>query len=332
MSLKDNILIELKKADDFVSGQLLCERYNVTRAAVWKAIKQLEAANYEIEAVTNKGYRLVSSPNLLSESEIKSFLNTKWLGNSIHCFDVIGSTNVQISTEAEAGAKEGLLAVADRQQSGKGRRGRTWQTPDGVAIAMSFLLRPDIDIANVSMITLISALAVAGAMKDLIDSEAEVSIKWPNDIVIGGKKVCGILTEMSMQMDYVNYIVVGIGINVNNTSFAKEIEATATSLYLENGRESVSRAKLIAKICEHFENYYEVFLKTQDMSGLVDSYDKMLVSVNKPVRILDPKGEYTAISSGIDERGRLIVTRDDNGEVEHISSGEVSVRGIYGYI
>lgn len=332
MSLKDNILLELKKANDFVSGQVLCERYNVTRAAVWKAIKQLEGASYGIEAVTNKGYRLVSSPNILSESEIKSYLNTKWLGSSVHCFDVIGSTNVQISTEAEAGAKEGLLAVADRQQSGKGRRGRIWQTPEGVAVAMSFLLRPSIDIANASMITLVSAIAVADAIKEMTDIEADVLIKWPNDIVINGKKVCGILTEMSMQMDYVNYIVVGIGVNVNNTSFDEEIESIATSLYLENNKISVSRAGLIAKICYYFEKYYEIFLETQDMSGLVDKYDGLLVNVNKPVRILDPNGEFTAISSGIDDRGRLVVTRDDNGEIEHISSGEVSVRGIYGFV
>lgn len=332
MSLKDSILLELKRTEGFVSGQVLCEKYDVTRAAVWKAIKQLEAAEYEIEAVTNKGYRLVSSPNLLSESEIKSYINTGWLGSIIHCFDVIGSTNVQVSTEAEAGAREGLLVVADRQQSGKGRRGRSWQTPEGVAVAMSFLLRPDIDVVNASMITLVSALAVASAIKALIDNPSEVAIKWPNDIVINGKKVCGILTEMSMQMDYVNYIVVGIGINVNNTSFEEEIEAIATSLYLENRRECVSRARLIGKICEYFERYYEIFMKTQDMSELVDLYDELLVNVDKTVKILDPKGEFVAVASGIDSKGRLVVSREDNGEVEHISSGEVSVRGIYGYV
>lgn len=360
--MKNKILEKLRSADGFVSGQSLCDEYGVSRTAVWKAINQLKKEGYEIESVNNKGYRIVATPNVLSEKEIRACLDTRWLGKNITCYDVIGSTNTEIASMAESGAIEGTLAVADRQDTGKGRRGRAWTTPSGVAVAMSFLLRPDIAVANAPRITLVAAMAVAAAVEqiqgELLESDEqqglqaarnkcagaadindqkissikpEVRIKWPNDIVINGKKICGILTEMSCQMDYINHVVVGIGINVNNDEFPDEIKETAISLK-QCFEKEVNRAKLTAYVCNHFEKYYDIFLKTQDLSGLVDEYNSKLANLGAGVRVLDMNGEFDGISKGINPGGELMVIKNDTKEEILVSSGEVSVRGIYGYV
>ena len=326
--MKEEILRLLRSADGYISGQELCNRFGVSRTAVWKAINQLKEAGYEIEAQQNKGYRLMAAPDLMTEAEIKSLMHTEWVAKEVLYFDTIDSTNTKAQELAEKGYQSGTLVVADKQESGKGRRGRSWVSPSGTGIFMTLMIKPDINPNNASMLTLVAALAVAKAITSVTGEEA--MIKWPNDIVVNGKKVCGILTEMNAQFDYINHIVVGIGINVHNESFPKEISQMASSLMIEAGGKRFHRAQIIAETMSYFEQYYDTFLKTQDLSALVREYDKLLVNRNKSVRVLDPKEPFDGKAMGITPKGELIVDTWESRKL--VSSGEVSVRGIYGYV
>lgn len=326
--MKEEILRLLRSADGYISGQELCNRFGVSRTAVWKAINQLKEAGYEIEAQQNKGYRLMAAPDLMTEAEIKSLMHTEWVAKEVLYFDTIDSTNTKAQELAEKGYQSGTLVVADKQESGKGRRGRSWVSPSGTGIFMTLMIKPDINPNNASMLTLVAALAVAKAITSVTGEEA--MIKWPNDIVVNGKKVCGILTEMNAQFDYINHIVVGIGINVHNERFPKEISQMASSLMIEAGGKRFHRAQIIAETMAYFEQYYDTFLKTQDLSALVREYDKLLVNRNKSVRVLDPKEPFDGKAMGITPKGELIVDTWESRKL--VSSGEVSVRGIYGYV
>ncbi len=326
--MKEEILRLLRSADGYISGQELCNRFGVSRTAVWKAINQLKEAGYEIEAQQNKGYRLMAAPDLMTEAEIKSLMHTEWVAKEVLYFDTIDSTNTKAQELAEKGYQSGTLVVADKQESGKGRRGRSWVSPSGTGIFMTLMIKPDINPNNASMLTLVAALAVAKAITSVTGEEA--LIKWPNDIVVNGKKVCGILTEMNAQFDYINHIVVGIGINVHNESFPEEISQMASSLTIEAGGKRFHRAQIIAETMAYFEQYYDTFLKTQDLSALVREYDKLLVNRNKSVRVLDPKEPFDGKAMGITPKGELIVDTWESRKL--VSSGEVSVRGIYGYV
>ena len=327
--MKNEILKCLKQTDGYVSGQELCERLGVSRTAVWKVIRQLEAEGYEIEAVRNRGYRLHDSADILNEAEIRAVLTSRWLGQNVKFFEEIDSTNNEVRRMAEQGAPEGTLVVAENQTAGKGRRGRAWIVPAGIAIAMSIVLKPqELLPEHAPQLTLVAALAVARAIEQ--QTGLSVQIKWPNDIVIDGKKVCGILTEMSTQIDYINHIVVGIGINVHNEQFPEELSDRATSLYLSSGGRRYSRAALVEAVCEQFEYFYGIFMQTQDMSGLKEVYDDCLVNRGRTVRILDPKGEYEGVALGISPQGALEVNTADGRRL--VDSGEVSVRGVYGYV
>ena len=295
---------------------------------MWKAINQLKEAGYEIEAQQNKGYRLMAAPDLMTEAEIKSLMHTEWVAKEVLYFDTIDSTNTKAQELAEKGYPSGTLVVADKQESGKGRRGRSWVSPSGTGIFMTLMIKPDINPNNASMLTLVAALAVAKAITSVTGEEA--LIKWPNDIVVNGKKVCGILTEMNAQFDYINHIVVGIGINVHNESFPEEISQMASSLMIEAGGKRFHRAQIIAETMSYFEQYYDTFLKTQDLSALVREYDELLVNRNKSVRVLDPKEPFDGKAMGITPKGELIVDTWESRKL--VSSGEVSVRGIYGYV
>ncbi len=326
--MKEEILKMLRETDGYISGQELCNKFGVSRTAIWKVMKQLKEAGYNIEAQQNKGYHIVSAPDVMDAAELKSIWKPKWVGCEILYFDSIDSTNTKAQELAEKGYPSGTLVVADKQIAGKGRRGRNWESPSGCGIFMTLMLKPDINPNNASMLTLVSALAVAKALADITGKDAK--IKWPNDIVIDGRKVCGILTEMSAQFDYINNIVIGIGINVNNSSFPEEISATASSLRLLSGGKKYRRAEIIEKIMEYFEKYYSIFLETEDLSALVNEYDAMLVNMKKQVKVLDPKEPFEGTAMGITKTGELIVDTWESRKL--VSSGEVSVRGIYGYV
>ena len=326
--MKTEILKLLRKADGYVSGQQICEQLDVSRTAVWKVIRQLKEEGYQIEAVRNRGYRIVEVPDVLTGEELKSLMQTQWAGRNIVYYPETDSTNLRIRELGDAGAPHGTLAVADMQTAGRGRRGRTWESPPGSSIYMSILLRPDIIPGAAPMLTLVMACSVAEGISDC--ENVDVRIKWPNDVIAGGKKLVGILTEMSTQIDYINHVTIGVGINVNMTEFPENIRDTSTSLRLETGHK-VRRAPLIAAIMKRFEENYAVFLKTQDMSGLMEKYSGMLINLDRDVLVLGAEDSYKAHALGIDRQGELIVRREDGTE-EKIYAGEVSVRGVYGYV
>ena len=300
---------------------------DVSRTAIWKVMNQLKDEGYVIDAVKNKGYKLIQTPDIVTAEEVDSLLETEWAGHPVVYEEEQESTNQTAKMLAEQGASHGTLVVAERQVSGRGRRGRTWHSPKGSGIWMSILLRPQSHPMSASMLTLVAAMAVAKGITRCTGMEAK--IKWPNDIVINGKKVVGILTEMSAQMDYVNHIVVGVGINVNNESFPEEIAQNATSLLLQSGKR-VNRAALIEAVWEEFEHYYDRFMAYQDLRDLRKEYDASLANKGQKVRVLDTKEPFEGVAQGITDRGELIV---DTWEARKlVSSGEVSVRGIYGYV
>ena len=326
----EEILKKLRDAKDYVSGQELCEYYGVSRTAVWKAIKQLEKDGYMIEAQNNKGYRLVEEDgsDIFSKVEIESYMDTQWVGRRLVFHRETGSTNLDAKALAEQGEAAGTLVVADMQTAGRGRRGRDWVSPSGKDIYMTLMLRPQCRPEKASALTLVMALAVVEAIREFIPEEC--GIKWPNDIVLNNKKVCGILTEMSAELDGIHYVVIGVGINVNQTTFAEDIRDRATSLLLESGME-INRARLVARVLHYFEKDYALFEKTWDLSGLIDQYNRFLVNRDREVRVLDPQGEFDGIARGINEKGELIVERQSDGQTVQVYAGEVSVRGVYGY-
>ena len=330
--MKAEILKLLREADGYVSGQQLCEKFGVSRTAVWKVIRQLQEEGYQVEAVRNKGYHIVDSPDVMTKEELDSLMDTQWAGRNIIYYDSVDSTNLRIKQMGDEGAPEGTLAVADKQTAGRGRRGRSWDSPSGSSIYMSLLLRPEIEPDQAPMLTLVMALSVAEGIMDCGDScgNPDVKIKWPNDIIINGKKLVGILTEMSTQIDYINHVTIGVGINVNLTEFPEEIRETATSLRLECGH-VVKRAPLIAAVMKRFEQDYTVFLEHVDLSGLKERYSELLVNKDREVRILGAKEQYNAYALGINQTGELIVRKEDGTE-EAVYAGEVSVRGVYGYV
>jgi BirA family biotin operon repressor/biotin-[acetyl-CoA-carboxylase] ligase len=325
--MKTELLATLREAEGYVSGQDLCDKFGVSRTAVWKVINQLKESGYEIEAVPNRGYRLIGVPDKLSTEELISIRKTEWAGSETLFFPVIDSTNTKAKQLGEEGYPNGTLVVAEQQDAGRGRRGRSFESPRGVGIFMTLLLKPEINPNNASMITLVTALAVSSAIKK--QCGCAVGIKWPNDIVIGGRKVAGILTELSAQFDYVNHIVVGIGINVQNESFPDEIKDVATSIYMETGLH-FNRAAIIEEILEQFEHYYGIFLETEDLSKLVNEYNSNLLNMHQIVKVLDPKEPFEGKAMGITPRGELMVDTWESRKL--VSSGEVSVRGIYGYV
>ena len=328
---KSDILTLLRNSRDYVSGQQLCDQFGVSRTAVWKAINQLKEEGYRIEAVSHKGYRLLESPDVLSRSELLSRLKTKWAGQQLFYLEETGSTNIDAKRYAEEGEPHGTTVIAEKQNAGRGRRGKYWESPPGSAIYMTIMLKPDFAPDKASMLTLVMALSVAEAITEATGLQA--GIKWPNDVVVNKKKVCGILTELNVETDYIRHVVIGVGINVNNGApeeFPEEIRETATSLRIEAGT-PFSRAELLERVLERFEKNYDTFVTTLDLRLLIEAYGRYLLNLNMEVNVLDPKGSYTGVARGISTTGELLVEKED-GEMKTVYAGEVSVRGLYGYI
>lgn len=243
-------------------------------------------------------------------------------------YDTVDSTNEEAKRLAEGGEQRELLVTARRQEKGKGRRGRVWESAPGDTITMSLLLHPEIAPEHASSVTLVMGLAVAAVCRKQFGVDAK--IKWPNDVVVNGRKLCGILTEMSVENNAVRYLIIGVGINANGTKFPEELSGTAVSLEQLTGQ-SVNQTELIEACLEQFDRYYELFLQTEDVSLLMESYNHLLVGKDGAVRVLEPGQEYQGISRGINEKGELLVEKED-GTTEAVYAGEISVRGIYGYV
>ncbi|WP_051151022.1 biotin--[acetyl-CoA-carboxylase] ligase [Butyrivibrio sp. VCB2006] len=288
----------------------------------------------------------------MNKESISENLHTSWAGQNLIYKEETGSTNDDARELGEQGAPHGTLVVADRQITGRGSRGRSWETPQEDNIAMSLLIRPEAPADRISMLTLIMGMSVAEGIEEaliaardnalskstLVNIPGEIiaeyktfpQIKWPNDIVIAGKKICGILTELHMNSDNtIRDVVIGVGINVNMTDFPDEIKDIAGSILGTTGVE-LTRESVIACCMRRFEENYGKYCKTYDMSLLLDQYETRLINRHKLVKVLDPKGAYEAIAHGITNVGALLVSNEEGEEFE-INAGEVSVRGLYGY-
>lgn len=323
MGTKDKVLQALRMADGFLSGEAISGELGISRSAVWKAINGLREMGYEIDSVTNRGYRLTGTPDILTEESIRSFL-TGSLISEVHALKTVDSTNNEAKRWAQQGAPHGSLFVADEQTGGKGRLGRVWKSPAGTGLWFSVLLRPKAAPEQVTGLTLTAGLSVAKAIQKLTGCKAQ--IKWPNDVVIGSQKVCGILTEMAAEMESVEYVIPGIGVNVNTESFPEEIAFKATSLYLSTGKKW-SRAELLGAILQEMEG----LLDRQEQGGvqaILEEYRENCVTIGRKVSTQRGNIRLSGIAEDVTEGGELVV-RQSNGSQLVINSGEVSVQGIY---
>ncbi len=246
----------------------------------------------------------------------------------IQYFEELDSTNKKIEELARDGAEHGTVIVANKQTAGKGRRGRTWESPAGTNLYFSILLRPEIEIEKAPMLTLIMAYSAAKVLRE--EWGVRAGIKWPNDLVLSGKKICGILTEMALNGNVIGHVVVGTGINVNVTDFPEELRDKATSLYLET-KTQFDRKKLLNEVLKEFWKQYNRFLEVQDLSFMQEAYNEILVNRGREVLVLEPGNEYSAVARGINAQGELLIEKND-GSKTAVYAGEVSVRGIYGYV
>ncbi len=273
-----------------------------------------------------ESYEEIVTDGIYNETTIADQIHTKWAGKTVHFARETDSTNLWIKRLAKEGASEGTLALAEFQSAGRGRLGRSWEVPEGTSVMMSILLRPKFEPQYAPTLTLVMGMAVAKAVKNL---GFDVSIKWPNDVVVSHKKICGILTEMGVRDGKIDYAVIGVGINVNIKEFPEEMADKATSLYLERGKEFDSN-QIPGLLMEAFEKYYEKFAATCDLSGLKEEYESILANYNQPVRVL-AKEPYEGVARGITDGGELLVEKTD-GTIVAVSAGEVSVRGLYSYV
>jgi len=325
------ILRELRKAEGgCVPVAAFCRLLGISEQEVKKNIGALTDNGYGI-ALLPKGYALLSSPDRLYAPDILSRLPEGCICQRVESFATVDSTNNKAKQMAESGGEAGTLIIAEEQSAGRGRRGRGWESEPGVGIWMTLLLRPEIPPVKASGLTLLAALALTKAIQRVCGIASY--IKWPNDVVIGGKKICGILTEMNAEKDVIRYVAVGIGINVNNSFFPEKIQETATSIYLQTGKK-VGRCRLAAAWTEDFCQYYNRYVKEPDLSFVLEEYNSVLVNKDEKVCVYygmaeQGKGEI-GTARGIDRDGALLVETEEG--IRRIVSGEVSVRGIYGYV
>jgi len=322
--LKNNVLRILKSSREYISGEEISKEFHMTRAAIWKHIKSLREEGYNIESVPSKGYRLISSPDLLIQEEIEEYLSTDFIGRNIIHYDSIGSTNKD-AKEVASTSREGTVIIAEEQTEGRGRMGRAWASPKAKGIWMTIVLKPKIEPMKVARLTLLGAAAVFNALGEL---NVKPQIKWPNDLLLDGKKICGILTEMGAELNMVNYVVMGIGVNVNfdEEDIPEEIKDRATSIKIYKSVE-IDRKELTANILNEFEKLYVKFCETGEMGDSIKICRENSIFLGEEVRII--RGDEVRLGKAvdIDENGQLVVEFSDNN-IESIYSGEVSLRGI----
>ena len=331
---RETVLNLLKEqSGTFLSGERISRQLGLSRTAVWKAVDALRRDGYTIEASTGLGYRLTGTPDALTEPEIRSFLPpTDCVGGKILCFDEIGSTNTYAKEIALSGAEDGTVVVANRQTAGRGRMGRDFQSPEGKGIYLSALLRPALPPERLLSVTALAGVAVCRAVEKVCGIRP--GIKWTNDLVLGGRKLCGILTELSLEGEsgQLQYLVVGMGLNVLHgiEDFSPEVGAMATSLFQELGH-PVSRPALAAAEIVELDRLYAA-LRSGETDSYLDEYRRDCITLGKDVQLLRPDGSREHVTAlDIDDQFGLVVCRDD-GISTVIRSGEASVRGMYGYV
>lgn len=322
--MKDKILQMLLHAHTYISGEDLSKELSITRSAIWKYIKALKEEGYTIDSVTNKGYRLTDSEHAFNAYELEKGLDTVILGREALFLKTVDSTNEEVKRQAKKGAEHGFIVVAEEQKSGKGRLGKVWDSSKGNGIWFSVLLRPDLDPSHIPGITLAAGLGVCKAIRAFTGCNAQV--KWPNDIIVGNKKLCGILTEITAEADKIDYAVIGIGINANHLSFPAELSEKATSLQRETGA-PVSRTKLLQAVLHELEYHLDEYMLNPQASFLSE-YHELCATLGRTVTFVRNGQEYTGIARDIDTNGALLV-KTEGGKMFTVTSGEVTVQGIY---
>ena len=325
--MRDKIIeVILNNGEDFVSGEALSKKLGISRTAVWKHINVLRQEGYDIESVNKKGYRLISSPNdLLNPQNIYHNLKTEIIGKNIIHLESVDSTNDYLKKIGND-VQEGTVVISEEQTKGKGRLGRNWQSKSKEGIWMSIILKPQIMPYKAPFVTLIAGAAIVKALNDL---QVPAKIKWPNDIIINNKKVSGILTELSAEIERINYVVVGIGMNVKNLYFDKELEEKATSLYKEDYY--LSRVELVSQIIYEFEKLYKDYIENNNKEEILRICKEYSAILNKDVYIIKDDKKELVKCIDISNDGNLVV-RDNNDTIQEILSGEVSIRGVKGYV
>jgi BirA family transcriptional regulator, biotin operon repressor / biotin---[acetyl-CoA-carboxylase] ligase len=337
--MRIKVLKELKlNISNYVSGESLSRSLGVSRTSIWKYINELKKEGYEISSSSKKGYKLEGIPDIVRENEIAYDLKTEVFGRKIFYFDTIDSTNLYAKKLGNENCEEGTVIIADSQTAGRGRLGRHWTSASNKGIWMSIVLRPDIVPENAQIITIAAAVAVVTAIKK--STGINTGIKWPNDIILNGKKVCGILTEMNSEMERVNFIILGIGINVsqNLEDFPEDLMKLATSLkiHLFNNQDHnldpdikiLNRSEIIKNLLYELEIIYSKINKGL-LTEIVDEWKLNSVTLGKEVKVLSKSMEFTGIAIDITADGKLIV-KDNEGKLTEVNSGEVSVKGILG--
>lgn len=321
--MENKILNKLKNSTEYISGETLSLELNVSRSAIWKHIKALKNKGYAIDGISNKGYKLISSPNTLFPNEIIPLLKTKKLAKDIRYFSEIPSTNKAAKQLADnSNINDGTLIVAEKQTLGKGRFDRKWTSPSS-GIWMSLILKPNIPPSEASKITQIAAASI---YKALLSLGINVRIKWPNDIFINDKKLCGVLTEMKCDIDRIHYLVLGIGLNVNLNSvdFADELKDIATSLKLEFNK-TFNKSLILSEILNNFEPLYEKFILENDIDEVLDICRENSNLLNQKAKLITYHKEEIVTCIGINDSGELIV-KDADGHEKAVTSGEISFR------
>ena len=320
----DDLIVDVfkKSRGEFVSGQALSNKIRVTRTAVWKHVEKLRREGYIIVSTPSKGYRLIDIPDRLSASEIKRALNTKVIGREILIFDEVNSTNDIAMEMGAKGREEGLVVIAESQSHGKGRLGRTWISPKGVNLYLSILLRPDFSPLQASALTMMASVAAAEAITETTGLRAV--IKWPNDILIEQKKVSGILTEMNAEEEKINYVVIGIGININmkKEDFPGNLRMPATSLMEYIGKK-VERTKILCSLLESLDSTHED-LRNRGIMPLIIKWRSLCSTINKRIKVTLPGEVISGVAEDITPEGGLVV-RIGEESTKTIYAGDITI-------
>ncbi|MGC5773257.1 biotin--[acetyl-CoA-carboxylase] ligase [Paenibacillus pabuli] len=323
MTKHEELLHMLLNAEgEFVSGEEISRNLSISRTAVWKHINKLRDMGYEFEAVSRKGYRLVTKPDSIDATALQLALKTTVFGRKALILHSTLSTQGDVQHMAEQGQSEGAVVLAEEQTGGRGRFGRKWFSPPSKGIWMSVLMRPELALQNTPQLTLLTGVAVCRAIRSFTGADA--GIKWPNDLLIEGRKVCGILLESTVEDHELRYCIAGIGVDVNfdPKDYPEDLISIATSLKMETGQ-TIDRTKLAAAILTELEHLY--FLYQKEGFGVISSlWEALSVSINREIKVANQQGGFEGIALGLDPSGALIVEKQ-NGERVSVYSGEVSL-------
>lgn len=307
---------------DYLSGQYLADLIGCSRTAVWKHIEELRKHGFELEAIQRKGYRIIKTPEQISADEVRLGLTTDFLGQNIHYQDSVESTQKIAKTLSYENAPEGTVVIAEEQLSGRGRMNRVWHSPKYTGVWMSMILRPNIPLQKAPQLTLITAVAVVKAIEEV--TKLAPAIKWPNDILLHGKKVTGILTELQAEADQIFAIIIGVGINVNQKleDYPEDLRNIATSLMIESG-EKVSRAQIIRSILSNFEKLYLLYLE-QGFTPIKLLWESYAISIGKMIVARTINENIRGKALGITEDGVLLI-EDETGKIHHVYSADIDI-------